>query len=342
MAGGAVTTPELKAIPVEQIIPNKNNPRGPYVVERDDEFQYLVDSIREFGVLVPIIVNYRDDDTYLLIDGERRYNAAKEANLPTIPAHVFYGRIDDDTFYRQMFHIHQTRKQWSAAQQCKASEEFYRKLVDEYGTEDFETLAEKFSDITGTTLRTARNRISFLRQPADIKKQVYLEDEGYWYVVEIEEKIVRPALANYPEYFEVVPVDKVRRFLFEKYKAGLVRAAVEVRPAKILASYRVIEEKKDVAKEIFNKLVLDRDYLFVEAADDFLREFPEAAKETPPVAPSRLVRLMLDMTEFLESYSPEYVKGLTGHYSVNPDVFRRALGELVEAASQLLQRFNRS
>ncbi|MGB2800249.1 MAG: ParB N-terminal domain-containing protein [Dehalococcoidia bacterium] len=341
MGRNAAITVELEHIPLQRIVPNDKNPRGPYVAERDDEFQYLVDSVREFGVLVPIIVNYRDDDTYLLIDGERRYNAAKEANSPTIPAHVFYGEIDDDTFYRQMFHIHQTRKQWSAAQQCKASEELYRRLVAECGAEDFERLAERFSDRTGTTLRTARNRVSFLCQPDDVKTQVYSEDEGYWYVVEVEEKIVRPAMANYPEYFEVVKVDDVRRFLYRKYKAGLVRAAVEVRPAKVVASYRVSEAERDEAKAILERLILEPDYLFVEARDDFVRKFPQAAGEAPPITPSKLVGLMQDITDHLESYSPAHVKGSTGHYSVNPDVFKLALQDLVEAASGLLDQFDR-
>jgi len=341
MAGKAITTPELKPVPVEQIFPNENNPRGPNVLERDGAFQTLVDSIREFGILVPIIVNHRDDGTYLLIDGERRYHAAKEVRLPEIPAHVFYGQIDPDIFYRQMFQIHQTRKEWSAAQQCKASEEFYRKLVAQYGDKDFELLADKFSEGTGTTLRTARNRVSFLCQPKQIKNRVYSTDEGYWYAVEIEEKIVRPAMLNYPEYFIKVPADDVRRFPFEKYEANLVRAAVEVRPAKIIAAHKVTEDKKDVAKAILKRLIHEKDYLFMEAADDFIREFPEAAEENPPVTPSRLVKFMRDMTEYLAVYSPAYVEGSTGHYSVNPDVFKYALQELVEAASELLTQFKR-
>lgn len=78
--------PELlnQGIPINQIIPNKNQPRQ---IFNDDKMESLVQSIIKHGVLQPISVR-KIDNRYELIAGERRFKAAKKAKLQTIPAYV--------------------------------------------------------------------------------------------------------------------------------------------------------------------------------------------------------------------------------------------------------------
>lgn len=77
-------TEELKVeqIPLTDIMPNPNQPRKHFDPEA---FKELVASIKEYGLVQPIVVRSRGAG-YELVAGERRWRAAKEANLTTIPS----------------------------------------------------------------------------------------------------------------------------------------------------------------------------------------------------------------------------------------------------------------
>ena len=84
-------------LPVEIIVPN---PRQPRQVFDEDDITELAASIKEVGLLQPIVVRRDDDEegraeSYELVMGERRLRAAKEAGLKTIPAVVRYTEDQD-------------------------------------------------------------------------------------------------------------------------------------------------------------------------------------------------------------------------------------------------------
>lgn len=74
----------IQFIPIDQIIPNPEQPRKSI---NDEELNELADSIKEKGILQPILVTPKNG-TYLIVAGERRYLAAKKANLLKIPSIV--------------------------------------------------------------------------------------------------------------------------------------------------------------------------------------------------------------------------------------------------------------
>ena len=75
----------LLEVDVDRIAPNPWQPR----LEIDEEsLAELVASIREHGVLQPLIVTRADNDTYALVAGERRWRAARAAGLLTVPVVV--------------------------------------------------------------------------------------------------------------------------------------------------------------------------------------------------------------------------------------------------------------
>ena len=82
---GSESSPELRTLPVELIAPNPRQPR-----EALDEASLLglADSLRERGVLQPVLVRPRPGGTYELIAGERRWRAAQLAGLDVVPAVV--------------------------------------------------------------------------------------------------------------------------------------------------------------------------------------------------------------------------------------------------------------
>jgi len=73
-----------KLIPIDEIVPNPNQPRRRF---SEEELKELAESIKEFGVLQPIIVREKDGK-YEIVAGERRWRAAKMAGLSRIPAVV--------------------------------------------------------------------------------------------------------------------------------------------------------------------------------------------------------------------------------------------------------------
>ncbi|MFX5510453.1 ParB/RepB/Spo0J family partition protein, partial [Acinetobacter baumannii] len=69
----------------QSIVPNPRQPRTHFDPE---DLAELVHSVREFGVLQPVVVRDKGDGTYELIMGERRTRASREAGLTSIPAVV--------------------------------------------------------------------------------------------------------------------------------------------------------------------------------------------------------------------------------------------------------------
>src|SRR5438874_10055907 len=75
----------LREVPVEAIRPNPWQPRTHF---DQAELEELAQSIREHGVLQPVLVSQQSDGSFQLITGERRWRAVQLAGMPTVPAMV--------------------------------------------------------------------------------------------------------------------------------------------------------------------------------------------------------------------------------------------------------------
>src|SRR4051812_5119829 len=82
---GSEATPELRRLPVALISPNPRQPRQAF---GEETLLALAESVRERGLLQPVLVRPRAGGTYELIAGERRWRAAQLAGLETVPAVV--------------------------------------------------------------------------------------------------------------------------------------------------------------------------------------------------------------------------------------------------------------
>jgi ParB family chromosome partitioning protein len=89
-ANGSHAVQELRALPVQLIDPNPSQPRQHF---EETALHALADSIRERGVLQPVLVRPRSGGRYQLVAGERRWFAAQIAGLEQVPALVC--RYDD-------------------------------------------------------------------------------------------------------------------------------------------------------------------------------------------------------------------------------------------------------
>jgi ParB family chromosome partitioning protein len=129
----AETNQEPLAIPMEAIEPNPYQPRRQFDPQALDE---LAQSIREHGILQPILVRMLPGGKYQLVAGERRLRAAKLAGMTTIPG------LAKELSDRQMAEIalieNLQREDLNPIEEAEA----YRKLIDEFNLTQ-ETLANR-------------------------------------------------------------------------------------------------------------------------------------------------------------------------------------------------------
>lgn len=335
-----VSTDEPDFVPLDpfRIQFNPDNPRGKHVEETDRHLWPLVESVREFGVLVPLIVmEHREGEyEYMLVDGERRLLAARKARLETVPARVVRPPFDTEALRKTMFHIHRYREAWTAPAECEALTPLYEELVDKYDDPDDPALLEEFIDRTGYYAGTAQDRLRFLHWPSDLKARVYEGDARYWFVVEVE-RIVDAARRNFPEYVNDDTVDVVRRKLFQKSVKNVVGPAVAVREAGIIARTPVGPADKDKALAILQDLVEQPTMTFEEARDQYLAAFPDV--EVPPRRGPVAIANELDrLAEELREYDEQYILKGVGRSRINVAAFLAAVDELSEVLEDLTGR----
>ncbi len=336
---------QQKQISTTKIIPNKNNPRGINVAQDDDKLSLLMDSIDIFGVMVPLVVAPRGEK-YLLIDGERRYEASKRLGLKKVPAYVAEEGLNKEDILLRMFHLHHNREQWGPIPQCKALESMYDKIKNQKKKQTIKdeekrikAIATEIENRTGLTNTTARDRVLFLRWPQDIKEELYeVHSEAYHYIIEIENRIILPALKNYPEYFDEVPVDDVRRFLLQKYKVNTATRGVDARLVTKMLKFKTHKKReRDKVLKIFSDLVEDENMTYNEAREDFNRQFPSTNPIKAP-SPKKLLTSICALFEKVEMFEINSFPKKTSRNYVRRSTIIEAIEDLLKALKDLRGR----
>jgi ParB family chromosome partitioning protein len=152
---GAAEEAGLLEVPVGAIQPN---PRQPRVDFPEESLAALARSIREVGVLQPVVVRRRDGG-YELVAGERRVRAAKLAGLATIPAIVREG--DDTESLREALIENIHREDLAPLELASA----FQELLEELGVTQ-EAVAERL----GYSRAHIANTIRLLSLPADVQR----------------------------------------------------------------------------------------------------------------------------------------------------------------------------
>ncbi|WP_100814599.1 ParB/RepB/Spo0J family partition protein [Microbacterium lacus] len=155
----AVPGARLAHINPQEIVPNPRQPRRHFDA---DDLAELVHSVREFGVLQPVVVRPRaEDGTYELIMGERRTRAAREAGLVSIPAIV--RDTADENLLRDALLENLHRSQLNALEEASA----YQQLL-----EDFGITQEELATRIGRSRPQISNTIRLLRLPVPVQQRV--------------------------------------------------------------------------------------------------------------------------------------------------------------------------
>jgi len=145
----------IKQIPITHIQPNPQQPR----VEMNEEaLNELAASIREHGILQPLIVNRRDENHYLLIAGERRWRAAELAGLSSVPV------IERDV-------TEQGQLELALIENLQRSDLTPMEMAEAYRTlsEDFSLTHEQIAERVGKSRTSVTNTLRLLNLPEQVR-----------------------------------------------------------------------------------------------------------------------------------------------------------------------------
>jgi ParB family chromosome partitioning protein len=162
--GGASEQSDVGAV-YREIDPStiERNPRQPRQVFDEDALAELVHSIREFGLMQPIVVRGLSGQPgrYQLVMGERRWRAAQQAGLAAIPAIV--RETADDSMLRDALLENIHRAQLNPLEEAAA----YQQLLDE-----FEVTHDELAARIGRSRPLITNMIRLLRLPIAVQRRV--------------------------------------------------------------------------------------------------------------------------------------------------------------------------
>ncbi len=154
----AVPGVRLVEVDPHQIVPN---PRQPRLHFDADDLAELVHSVREFGVLQPVVVRLNAEGAYELIMGERRTRAAREAGLTAIPAIV--RETADEDLLRDALLENLHRSELNPLEEASA----YQQLL-----EDFGITQEQLATRIGRSRPQISNTIRLLKLPVPVQQRV--------------------------------------------------------------------------------------------------------------------------------------------------------------------------
>lgn len=161
----------VRVIPVERIEPNPQQPRLAF---DEETLQELAASIREHGVLQPILVRPLDDGRFQLIAGERRWRASRIAGQATIPALV--EDIDDDTALEISIIENLQREDISPLDEAA----MYDRMIREHGYS-----IRKLADKLGKDKGYLENRLRLADAPPEIRELVSLRKDTLSHAYEL-------------------------------------------------------------------------------------------------------------------------------------------------------------
>jgi ParB family chromosome partitioning protein len=157
-AAGLAARPGIEEIPINQIDPNPYQPRNSF---DEESLAGLTASIRELGVLQPILVRQVSDERYAIIAGERRWRAAKRAGQQFIP--VIVRQVNDELTLQHALVENLHRDDLNPLEEAAA----YQQLV-----EDFDLTQEEVAHKVGKSRSAVANLLRLFQLPPQVQRLV--------------------------------------------------------------------------------------------------------------------------------------------------------------------------
>jgi ParB family chromosome partitioning protein len=145
-------------VPIDAVEPNPRQPREDF---DEQALAELVTSIREVGVLQPVVVREISPGRYQLVMGERRWRACREAGMATVPAII--RETGDDALLRDALLENLHRQQLNPLEEAAA----YQQLLAEFGATH-----DELADRIGRSRSQVSNTIRLLGLPPSVQRRV--------------------------------------------------------------------------------------------------------------------------------------------------------------------------
>lgn len=146
-------------LPIAQIKPNKGQPRKSF---KEEDLSELTDSIRQNGVLQPLLVRKKGNE-YEIVAGERRYQAAKAAGLDEVP--VIIREVSDEDVFKLALIENLQRSDLTPLEEARG----YRQLIKDKGLTQ-----EELAHILSKSRSAITNTLRLLDLPKEV--QSYVEE----------------------------------------------------------------------------------------------------------------------------------------------------------------------
>ncbi len=162
-----MTPAPTNEVAIGLVVPNTRQPR---TVFDEDRLRDLSESIRQHGILQPLVVQPLENGRYELIAGERRLRAAQLAGLSAVPIHI---RAADARSSLEMAIVENVQREDIGPMECARA---YRKLMDE-----FALTQEKVAERVGKSRVAIANTVRLLRLPLPVQEALEKEaiQEGH-------------------------------------------------------------------------------------------------------------------------------------------------------------------
>lgn len=233
----------VENIPTDSINPNPQNPRSLF-----DEIpmQELCNSIKEVGILVPLLVyERRKDSAFVILDGERRWRCAKRLSLKTVPANIIE-EPDQISNIIRMFNIHNVREPWELMPTALKLEVIMRHIKS-----DREGELATITNLTRANVRRCKTLLSFpkvyqdmMMRPdpeARIKADFFIE--------------MTPVLEILAEEYSVISNKYTRNEITDKflvlYETQRLKNVLDFRKLRNLLTADVARENKPKIETLF-------------------------------------------------------------------------------------------
>ena len=210
----------LLEVPIDQITPNPYQPRKSF---NDASIEELARSIREHGIVQPLVVT-RAGDRFKLIAGERRYRAAQKAGLATVPVVVKEMLAEGDALQIALIENIQ-REDLNPIEEAHA----YHQLHEEFGLTQ-----EEISKRVGKERSTVANFLRLLKLPDAVKK------------------LLASGQLSMGHARALLAVDSAKKQ--EQLAERVVKRGLSVRQTEVLAADTAPKpEKKEKEKDVFTR-----------------------------------------------------------------------------------------
>jgi ParB family chromosome partitioning protein len=206
-------------IELKKIKPNKLNPRFEFTKAGLDE---LADSIKQVGVLEPIIIRPTSNESYEIVIGERRYRAAQQAGLDKIPA-IIKQYSDEEVMETNLIENIQ-REELTAVEKGKICKDLLNKFPDKYP--GVASLAKHL----GVSESSVRSWLYTTEMPTEVQRRIAPQTErgnvpkgkvDYRTAVKISHRIKEPG--KFTEVIEHIADNRIPRRIAERVTKQILR-----------------------------------------------------------------------------------------------------------------------